>query len=172
METSTKYYAFEYSPFRATPVILNLYSQTSTSCRYISILPALTANPRTSVLWAMPRSPLLSLLNRRGKGTSVSPFNHQTMERVRFLSPTQFIQDCSDRRGETRRSAYPFYMSVMWDTCVPPVRRILNLTATGSVRTSVFTLSLLALGQSMRFIQKQCRIDLNANIQKIIQTTK
>lgn len=54
------------------------------------------------------------------------------------------------RRGETRRSSYPFYMLAMRDTCLTVVKILLHQTVTRSAKTPVFNPHLIRLRKRVR----------------------
>ena len=54
------------------------------------------------------------------------------------------------RRGETRRSSYPFYMLAMRDTCLTVVKILLHQTVTRSAKTPVFNPRLIRLRKRVR----------------------
>ena len=54
------------------------------------------------------------------------------------------------RRGETRRSSYPFYMLAMRDTCLTVVKILLHQPVTRSVETPVFNPHLIRLRKRVR----------------------
>ena len=54
------------------------------------------------------------------------------------------------RRGETRRSSYPFYMLAMRDTCLTVVKILLHQPVTRSVKTPVFNPHLIRLRKRVR----------------------
>ena len=54
------------------------------------------------------------------------------------------------RRGETRRSSYPFYMLAMRDTCLTVVTILLHQTVTRSAKTPVFNPHLIRLRKRVR----------------------
>ena len=54
------------------------------------------------------------------------------------------------RRGETRRSSYPFYMLAMRDTCLTVVKILLHRPVTRSAKTPVFNPHLIRLRKRVR----------------------
>lgn len=54
------------------------------------------------------------------------------------------------RRGETRRSSYPFYMLAMRDACLTVVKILLHQTVTRSAKTPVFNPHLIRLRKRVR----------------------
>lgn len=54
------------------------------------------------------------------------------------------------RRGETRRSSYPFYMLAMRDTCLTVVKILLHQPVTRSAKTPVFNPHLIRLRKRVR----------------------
>ena len=54
------------------------------------------------------------------------------------------------RRGETRRSSYPFYMLAMRDTCLTVVKILLHQSVTRSAKTPVFNPHLIRLRKRVR----------------------
>ena len=76
--------------------------------------------------------------NRLNSGARALTFRHASSRTVLV------------RRGETRRSSYPFYMLTMRDTCLSVVEISLHTTVTRSVETPVFNPHLIRLRKRVR----------------------